>query len=121
MKVQVNVEVSDPKQVALASQFLAKLAALKGVKATASKTPAGEAPTDEPPAKRPAKRRTSSKGKASTLKIEDVRAQVKIKAKIDKQAVKDKLAEFGVKSTSDLDPSHYVEFMDFLKTIEEVE
>jgi hypothetical protein len=49
--------------------------------------------------------------------IEKVREKVRLKVKIDKEAVKAKLAELGAASVTKLDVAKYDEFVDFLETI----
>jgi len=137
----VNIEF-DPKDKeqarALAAYFgiLAGATVTEAVKGTQSEEKSKpvkkeepvkkEKPKKEEPAKKeepkqeqePAKTEEPEKKEKETLSVDDIRSLVAEKAAAGfKEEMKAKLAEYDAPNVTKLDPEHYADFMEFLKTL----
>lgn len=75
----------------------------------AAKAAAEEAPEEEV--------QEAPKAEVKTIKLETVRAALSQKVKEHRDEIKAKLSDYGTANVTNLDPSKYAEFMDFLEAL----
>lgn len=141
VKIEVNVDTTNTAQLSALHTFLSVVGGSQGndvtVKDAEHVDAAAEAPKKAASPK-PAAKSTAKSDKApepaadaeaeaeaeeiaapedTALKIEDVRAELALKINANRDAIRDKLKEFGAASVTLLEAKHYPAMITFLKAL----
>jgi hypothetical protein len=122
VKLEVGIDIDDPKQMEVMNSFLTGLRGLKGEEVTitgkisdAAKVPTASAPKVEAQATKQTVPAAINPGGGKG--IDYIRKLIGEKSGVHREAMKKKLTELGAATATDLTVDKYQEFTEFLEAL----